>query len=167
MKTKVNLLQSAVISTALNSRESWTLTANLEKRITAFEMRSFRRLLQIPYTAHRTNISITQEVVRRRKLQWFGYVSRHTDFLTNTIMQGSLSSKRTQGRPKTSWIDNIHSWPGLSHKHCLRNCWNRNDWQMIVHAVKAPQRPLAMGMNWTECCLHSFTKKLPAVKASL
>ena len=151
MKTKVNLLQSAVISTALNSRESWTLTANLEKRITAFEMRSFRRLLQIPYTAHRINISVKLEVtsmtgefeplmqiVRRCKLQWFGHVSRHTDSLANTIMQGSLSGKRTRGRPKTSWLYNVHWWTGLSHEHCLRNCCNRNNWQTIVHAAKAP-----------------------------
>jgi len=159
-KTKMNLLRSVVISTALYGCESWTLTANLEKRIAAFEIRCFRRLLQIPCIAHSTNISVTQEVtsmigefepliqiVRRLKLQWFGHVSRHTDSLANTIMQGSLSSKRTRGRPKTSWIDNIHSWTGLSHEHCLRNCWNRNNWQTIVHAAKAPQRPLAMGMN--------------------
>jgi len=156
----MNLLRSVVISTALYGCESWTLTANLEKRIAAFEIRCFRRLLQIPCIAHSTNISVTQEVtsmigefepliqiVRRLKLQWFGHVSRHTDSLANTIMQGSLSSKRTRGRPKTSWIDNIHSWTGLSHEHCLRNCWNRNNWQTIVHAAKAPQRPLAMGMN--------------------
>jgi len=125
-------------------------------------MLCFRRLLQIPYTANRTNISVTQEVtsmigefepliqiVRRRKLQWFGHVSRHTDSLANTIMQGSLSGKRTRGRPNTSWIDKIHSWTGLSHEHCLRNCWDRNNWQTIEHAAKAPQRPLGMGMNLT------------------
>ena len=111
-------------------------------------------------------VSITQEVtsmigvfeplkqiVRRRKLQWFGHVSRHTDSLANTIMQGSLWGKQTRGRPKTSWIDNIHSWTGLNHEHCLRNCWNRNNWQTILHAANTP---LAMGMNghwlweWTE-----------------
>jgi len=86
----MNLLRSVVISTALYGCESWTLTPNLKKRIAVFEMRCFSRLLQIPYTAHRTNISVTQEVtsmigefepliqiVRRRKLQWFRHVSRH------------------------------------------------------------------------------------------
>ena len=124
-------------------------------------MRCFHILLQIPYITHRTNISVTQEVtsmigefepltqiVRRRKLQWFGHVSRHTDSFANTIIQASISGKRTRGRPKkTSWIDNLHSWTGLSHEHCSRNCWNRNNWQKIMHAAKAPQRPLAMGMN--------------------
>jgi len=62
MKTKMNLLRLVVISTALYGCESWTLTPNLEKRIAAFEMRCFRRLIQIPYTEHRTNISVTQEV---------------------------------------------------------------------------------------------------------
>jgi len=158
MKTKMNLLSTSGLLNR-SSRESWTIIPNLEKRIAAFEMRCFRRLLQIPYTVHRTNISVTQEVtcmigefepliqiVRRRKLQWFGHVSRHADSLANTIMQGSLSGKRTRGRPKTSSIDNIHSWTGLSHEHCLRNCWDRNNWQTIVHAANANQRPLAMGM---------------------
>ena len=129
----MNLLRSVVILTTLYGCESWTLTLNLEKRIAAFEMRCFRRLLQIPYTAHRTNISVTQEntsmigefkvlihIVRRRKLQWFGHAFRHKDSLAITIMQGSLSGKRTRGRPKTSWIDNIHSWTGLSHEHCFK-----------------------------------------------
>jgi len=62
MKAKMNLLRSAVISTALYGCESWTLTPYLEKRIAAFEMRCFCRLLQIPYNAHRTRISVTQEV---------------------------------------------------------------------------------------------------------
>jgi len=113
MITKMNLLRSVVISTALYGCGSWTLTPNLEKWIAAFEMRCFHRLLQISDTAHRTNISVTQEVtsmigeleplieiVRRRKLQWFGHVSRHTVSLANAIMQGSISGKRTRGRPK-------------------------------------------------------------------
>jgi len=61
MKTKMHLLRSVIISTALYGCESWTLTPNLQKRIAAFEMRCFRRLLQIPYTTYRTNISVTQE----------------------------------------------------------------------------------------------------------
>ena len=163
-KTKMSLVRWVVNSIALYCCESWTLTPNLEKRIAAFEMRCFHRLLQIPYPTHRTIIAVTQQVtsmigkfepliqiVRRRKLQWFEHVSRHTDSLANTIMQGSLSGKRTRGRPKTSWIDNIHSWTGLSHEHCFRNCWDWNIWQTIVHAAKAPQRPLAMDMNWTLC----------------
>ena len=73
-----------------------------------------------------------------------------TDSLANIILQGSLSGKRTRGRPKTSWIDNIHSWAGLSHEHCLGNCWDQYNWQTIVPTAKAPQQPLAMEMNWTE-----------------
>ena len=69
--------------------ESWTLIPSLENRIAAFEMRCFRRLLNIPYTAHMTNIAVREEVeyyigkyesllkiVRRRKVHWFGHVSR-------------------------------------------------------------------------------------------
>jgi len=77
-------------------------------------------------------------------------------------MQGSISGKRTRGGPKTSWIDNIHSWTGLSHEHCLRNCWNRNNWQTIVHAAKAPQRPLAWNeLNWTQ---HIAEKQWPSLQ---
>ena len=107
-------------------------------------MRCFRRLLQFP--TPRQHLSNTrgrqtpQITVVWARIQTHGLSHEHYN-------AGSLTDKRTQDRPKTSWIDHIHSWTGLSHEHCLRNCWNRNNWQMIVHAAKAPQRPLAMGMN--------------------
>ena len=105
LKVKLKL-RAVVTSTALYGCESCTLTTSLEKKIHAFEMKCFRKLLGLPYTAHRTNESVKQQVIRlagtyetllgiirRRKLQWFGHTSRHSGTLSHTILQGYIEGK--------------------------------------------------------------------------
>lgn len=159
MKVKINLLKAIVVATALYGCDTWTLTENLENRLEAFEMRCFRRLLRIPYTAHRTNASVRQEIeriigkyeplleiVRRRKLQWFGHVTRHPGTLSHTILQGSIEGKRPRGHPKTKWTDNIKKWTGKTIIQCHRIADDREEWKKTVQTAKAPLRPhMAMG----------------------
>ena len=86
IRTKIRLLRAIVISTALYGCEAWTLSAELEKRIQAFEFRCLRRILKVPYTEHRTNVSIREEItsiiglhdplltiVKKRKMQFYGH----------------------------------------------------------------------------------------------
>ena len=103
--SKVKLMRSLVISTFLYACESWTLTAKLEKRTQAFEMRCYRRLLNISYKDHVTNEvrrkiqTATDEydelltLVKKRKLRCFGHVSRSSG-LAKTIQQGTVKGKR-------------------------------------------------------------------------
>ena len=153
-KVKVNLLRAVITTTALYGCESWTLSSSLENKIQAFEMRCFRRLLGIPYTAHRTNDSVKQQVediigayeplletARRRKLQWFGHISRQCGTLSNTILQGCVEGKRNQGRPKINWMTNVTSWTGMSAVECHRLAENREMWRNLVHNAKTPLRP--------------------------
>ncbi len=131
---------------------------DLENRIKAFEMRCFRRLLGIPYTANRTNESVRQEIrsyigayeplleiVRRRKLQWFGHVARHPDTLCHTILQGFVNGRKKRGRPKTNWQENVKTWTGRSIKNCYRMAEDRNEWRRIVSTAKAPPQPPTTG----------------------
>ena len=95
---------SLVISIFLYACESWTLTAELEKRVQAFEMRCYRRLLNSSYKDHVTNEEVPRKIqaaigeydklltlVKKWKLRWFGHVSRS---LAKTILQGTVKGKR-------------------------------------------------------------------------
>ena len=108
--SKVKLMRSLVISIFLYACESWTLTAELEKRTQAFEMRCYRRLLNISYKDHVTNEEVRRKIqaaigeydelltlVKKRKLRWFGHVSRSSG-LAKTILQGTVKGKK-QKRP--------------------------------------------------------------------
>ena len=108
--SKVKLMRSLVISIFLYACESWTLTAELEKRTQAFEMRCYRRLLNISYKDHVTNEEVRRKIkaamVKKRKLRWFGHISRSSG-LAKTILQGTVKGKRKRGRQKKRWEDNI------------------------------------------------------------
>ena len=108
--SKVKLMRSLVISIFLYACESWTLTAVLEKRTQDFEMRCYRRLLNISYKDHVTNEEVRRKIqaaigkydalltlVKKRKLRWFGHVSRSSG-LAKTILQGTVKGKRKRGR---------------------------------------------------------------------
>ena len=124
--SKVKLMRSLVISIFLYACELWTLTAELEKRTQAFEMRCYRRLLNISYKDHVTNEEVRRKIqaaigeydelltlVKKRKLRWFGHVSRSSG-LAKTILQGTVKGKRKRGRQKKRWEDNIKEWTGMA-----------------------------------------------------
>ena len=119
--SKVKPVRSLVISIFLNGCESWTLTAELEKRTQALEMTCYRRLLNISLKDHVTNKEDRRKIlaaigeydelltlVKKRKLKWFGHVSRSSG-LAKTILQGTVKGKRRSGRQKERWEDNIKS----------------------------------------------------------
>ena len=110
--SKVKLMRSLGISIFLYACESWTLIAELEKRTQAFEMRCYRRLLNILYKDHTTNEEVRRKIqaaigeydelltlVKKRKLRWFGHVSMSSG-LAKTILQGTVKGKRKRGRQK-------------------------------------------------------------------
>ena len=151
--TKVHLLRSVVFSTFLYGCESWTISASSEKKIEAFEMKCYRRLLRVPYTAHRTNDSIRCEIttaigahkhllqiVRERKLSWYGHVTRSTSSLAQTILQGSVEGKRGRGRPRMTWRDNIKTWTNMTFSQLLENAKDRQKWRELVSSSSTPPR---------------------------
>ena len=124
--------------------ESWTLTAELEKRTQAFEMRCYRRRLNISYKDHVTNEEVCRKIqaaigeydelltlVKKRKLRWFGHVSRSSG-LAKTILQGTVKGKRKRGRQKKRWEDNIKEWTGMDFASSTRAAENRSRWKGIV-----------------------------------
>ena len=119
--SKVKLMRSLVSSIFLFACESLTLTAELMKRTQAFEMRCYRRLLNISYKDHVTNEEVRRKIqaaigeydelltlVKKRKLRWLGHVSRSSG-LAKTILQGTVKGKK-RGRQKKRWEDKIKEW---------------------------------------------------------
>ena len=134
-------MRSLVISIFLYACESWTLTAELDTRTQAFEMRCYRRLLNLSYKDHVTNEEVRREIqaaigeydelltiVKKRKLRWFGHVSR-SSCLANTILQSTVKGKRKRGRQKKRWEDNIKEWTGMDFASSTRAAENRTKWK--------------------------------------
>ena len=154
MSSKIRLLRSLVSSIFLYACESWTLNNDLEKRISAFEQRCFRRLLGICYKDRITNIEVKNRIkqaigpyedllttVRERILRWYGHVMRGGG-LAKTFLQGTVPGKRGRGRPRRSWGDIIKTWTGLGGSDLLEAARNREKWRRLVHVhSEAPLRP--------------------------
>ena len=130
-------MRSLVTSIFLYACESWTLTAELKRRIQAMEMRCYRKILRISYKDHVTNEEVCAKiqqaigphedlltVVKRRKLQWCGHVSRSSG-LAKTVLQGTVKRRRRQGRQRKRWEDNIREWTNLEFAKAQRAVENR------------------------------------------
>ena len=115
--------------------ESWTLTAELQRRIQAMEMRYYRKILHISDKDHVTNEEVRAKfqqaigphkdltIVKRGK-QWYGHVTRSSG-LAKTILQGTEKGGRRQGRQRKRWEDNIREWTGLEFSRSQRALENR------------------------------------------
>ena len=100
--------------------ESWTIKKAERRRIDAFELWCWRRLLRVPWTAIRSNQSILKEIspgcsleglMLKLKLQSFGHLMRRADSFEKTLMQGKVESRRRRGRQRMRWLDSItNSW---------------------------------------------------------
>ena len=151
--SKIRLMRSLVTSIFLYACESWTLTADLEKRIQATEMRGFRKILRISYKDHITNEEVRRRIqqitgpyedllttVKKRKLKWYGHVTRSTG-LAKTVLQGTVPGGRKRGRQKKRWEDNIREWTGLKLNECMRKAESREGWrELVAISVLTPLR---------------------------
>ena len=147
-------MRSLVVSIFVYACEPWTLTAELEKRTQAFEMRCYQRFLNVSYKDRVTNEEVRRKIqatigeymelltlVKKRKLRWFGHVSRSSS-LAKTILQGTVKGKRKGGRQKKRWEDNIKEWTGMNFASSTRATVNKTGWKGIVaNSSVVPRRP--------------------------
>ena len=132
-------MRSLVTSIFLYACESWTLTAELQRRIQAMEMRCYLKILRISYKDHVTNEEVCARIqqaigphedlltiVKRRKLKWYGHVSRPS-ILAKTILQGTVKGERRQSKQTKRWGDNIREWTGLEFANSQRTVENREN----------------------------------------
>jgi hypothetical protein len=106
-------------------------------------------LLANYYTSHTTNIKVggldsLLTVAKKRKLRWFGHVTRAKGTLAN-ILQGIVEGNRKRGRPKRIWMDNVKDWTGRKTGDLIRLAEERTTWCHIVNSVGSPQWPHGCG----------------------
>ena len=150
LKNKTRLMCAVVISILLYACETWTLTAELKRRIQALEMKYYHNILYISYTDHVTKEEVRKIIcrnirqlatVRRRKLRWYGHVTRSTG-LAKTTLQGTVRGKRKRGRQKKNWNDNIREWTSLNFYKSQMATKDRKRLKQIARlSSEVPQRP--------------------------
>ena len=147
-------MRSLVTSIFLYACESWTLTAELQRRIQAMEMRSYLKILHTSYKDHVTSEEVRAKIqqaigphedllmiVKRGKLQCYGHVSRSSG-LAKTILQSTEKDGRRQDRQRKRWEDNIREWTDLMFGKSQRAVENREKWRKLVaKSSVVPQRP--------------------------
>ena len=116
LPTKVHLVKSMVFPVVMYGCESWTVKKAERRRIDAFELWWWRRLLRVPWTAKRSNQSILKEIGHeysleglklKLKLQYFGPLMQRTDSFEKTLMLGKIEGRRRRGRQRMRWLDGI------------------------------------------------------------
>ena len=116
MPTKVRLVKAMVFPVGIYGCESWTVKKAERRRIDAFEMWCWRRLLRVPWTARRSSQSILKEIspgyslegmMLKLKLQYFGHLMRRVDSSEKTLMLGGIGGRRRRRRQRMRWLDGI------------------------------------------------------------